>query len=68
MWHISAIPQADPMRMKQFPEWPFQQIYADFFELHSHTYSIIAEHYSGWITIYHFKRVEATTKRISESC
>ena len=41
--------------------WLFQQICADFFAMHSYKYLIIADRYSGWITIYYFKREDANT-------
>ena len=53
--------KAEPTRITPFPECLFQQICAELLALHSHTYLIIADHYSGWITIYYPKRGEATT-------
>ena len=53
---ITPSHKPEPIRITLFPDWPFQQICANFFVLHSHTYLIIADRYSGWITIYHFKR------------
>ena len=52
---ITPSHKPEPIRITLFPDWPFQQICANFFVLHSHTYLIIADRYSGWITIYHFK-------------
>ena len=56
--------QVEPIIITPFPEWLFQQICADFFVLHSHTYLIIVDRYSGWITIYHFKQGNATSLSI----
>ena len=52
---ITPSHKAEPIRITLFPDWPFQQICANFFVLHSHTYLIITDRYSGWITIYDFK-------------
>ena len=56
--------KAKPIRITQFPEWPFLQICANFFAMHSHTYLIIADRHSGWVTIYYFKWRDATTSSI----
>ena len=37
------------------PDWPFQLICADYFELNNHSYLAIVERFSGWLNIYHFK-------------
>ena len=37
------------------PDWPFQLICADHFELNNHSYIANVDQFSGWLNIYHFK-------------
>ena len=33
------------------PEYPFQMLVADYFSLHSHNFSVIADRFKGWNAI-----------------
>ena len=46
------------------PQWPFQQICADYFDIASHSYLSIVDRFSGWICIYYFRPGQATAKHL----
>jgi len=41
--------QAEPLILTPSPEWPFQQICTDYFELNGHAYLAIVDRFSGWL-------------------
>ena len=61
MQPVSTIPPSWANKNNTIPR---VALLANFFALHSHTYVIIADHYSGWITIYYFKQGETTAASI----
>ena len=58
----------EPIQLSPAPEWPFQQICADYFELSGHSYLSIVDRYSGWINIYHIPTNHATSKTLISIC
>ena len=59
---------AEPIVMSPAPEWPFQQIAADYFELEAHAYLIAVVRYSGYPCISHFKPGQTTSKLLIKEC
>ena len=57
----------EPLMTAPAPLYPFQQICMDYFELASHSYLVIADRFSGWITIYHFP-TRATSSQLISIC
>ena len=56
---ISPSQTSEPLITTAFPEWPFQLLSADYFFIELHSYLVVADRYSGWLTIYYFKPGEA---------
>ena len=52
---------AEPLIPTPFPDWPFQKICADYFFIDLHSYLIVADRYSGWISVYYFPPGEVTS-------
>ena len=50
------------------PDWPFQLICADCFELNNHSYLAIVDRFSGWLNIYHFKPRCSTKNTLISTC
>ena len=62
--HAPSLP-AEPMISSPSPEWPFQQICMDYFEMdNSHSYLITVDRYSGWPSVFHFKPGQATAQKL----
>ena len=62
--HAPSLP-AEPMISSPPPEWPFQQIGMDYFEMdNSHSYLITIDRYSGWPSVFHFKPGQATAQKL----
>ena len=63
--HSPSLP-AEPMLPSPAPEWPFQQICMDYFEMesNSHSYLITVDRYSGWPSVFHFKPGQATAHKL----
>ena len=60
--HIRAPSQAAlPSRPIASPDYPFQQITADYCMIKSKTWLVIADRFSGWVSVYYFPK-EASTK------
>ena len=59
--------QAEPLMLTPSPEWPFQQICMDYFDL-GHTYLSIVDRFSAWLSIYHIKNGEATSQMLITIC
>ena len=57
---------AEPLVVTPFPEWPFQKICADYFSIDQYGYLVIADRYSGWISVYYFRPGEATSTTLIE--
>ena len=53
----------EPLNPSEPPDWPFQRVAADYCEINSHAYLVIADAYSGWINIFHFP-ISATSQKL----
>ena len=60
--------QREPIILTPPPQWPFQHVCVDYFEISSHVYISIVDNYSGWIIIYHFKPGQANRKTLISTC
>jgi hypothetical protein len=49
---IAPSQAAEPYLQSPTPEYPFQQVVADFFNLAGHNYLVYADRYTGWNTIF----------------
>lgn len=54
----------EPIVFTPVPEWPFQNICMDMFEIRGHLYLCCVDRYSGWPIIYHLKPGHATSKNL----
>ena len=50
------------------PEYPFQFICADYFEIKSHHYLVIVDRFSGWIILYHFQSTQLKSNSLINAC
>ncbi|KAG7154996.1 hypothetical protein Hamer_G015589 [Homarus americanus] len=54
LWHAGhAKPTPPLMQLSMPPEFPFQQVAADLFQLNRHIYIAIADHLNGWLKTTH---------------
>jgi histone H3/H4 len=60
--------KAEPLMLTPSPEWPFQQICADYFELMNRSYLSIVDRFSAWLCIYHMKSGELTSQALISIC
>ena len=60
--------QAEPLVLTPSPEWPFQKICMDYFELNGHAYLSIVDRFSGWLCIYHFRAGGTTSQSLISIC
>ena len=44
----------EPLALSDSPEYPFQRICTDYFEIGSHAYLSIVDRFTGWIIVYHY--------------
>ena len=58
----------EPLVLSPTPEWLFQMICIDLFELSNFTYVVIVDRYSGWPIIYQLKSKEADSKSMINIC
>ena len=56
----------EPLQMLPQPNYPFQHICMDAFELHGHHYLAIVDKFSGWIIVY-YVRAYPTRKHVIDS-
>ena len=54
----------EPLELTPTPQWPFQPICADYFDIASHSYLSIVDRFSGWICIYYLRPGQATAKHL----
>ncbi len=47
------------------PEYPFQAVVADLFQLDGHTYMAYADHLTGWVEVAHFSEHAPSSKIIT---
>ena len=45
----------EPLILSSSPEYPFQQICADYFQIGDYSYLDIVDRFSGWLCIYYFR-------------
>ena len=55
---------AEPLILSPAPEWPFQQLCADYFFIDSHGYLVVVDRYSGWPSVFHFPPGHTTTVKL----
>ena len=55
---------AEPIILTPSPEWPFQQLCADYFVIDSHGYLVVVDRYSGWPCVFHFPPGHTTTAKL----
>ena len=63
--HAPSNPK-EPAILTPHPEWPFQQVCADFFEVDGNHYLAYVDRYSGWICIFYFKH--CTSEALINTC
>ena len=51
--NIAPSQPSEPMIVSITPEYPFQYLCADYFELNGHNYLSVVDRFSGWIMVYH---------------
>jgi len=54
----------EPLILTKSPEYPFQQICSDYFEIGSHAYLTIVDRFSAWICVYALKAHEVNGKTL----
>ena len=60
--------QTEPLMLSPPLEWPFQQICMDYFSINNHTYLSIADRFSGWLCLYHFKHPRSNRAALIDIC
>ena len=60
--------QPEPILLTPSPEWPFQAICLDYFELNGHSYLSIVDRFSGWLCIYYIKSGNLTSQVLISIC
>ena len=63
---ISPRQPHEPLVLTPSPEYPFQQICADYFEHEAHSYLSIVDRFSCWLNIYHFPHQATSATLIAE--
>lgn len=58
----------EPLILSPDPEFPFQQIAADYFTIKGHEFLVLVDRYSGWLTISYFKSNTATSSNLIHEC
>ena len=59
-------PAAPPTPLPE-PEYPFQLIAADYFQLEGHEYLVVVDRYSGWLSVYDCGGRAATSSKLTEA-
>ena len=62
---IAPTQSAEPLILTPAPEWPFQQICADYFENDGSSYLAVVDRFSHWLNIYHLPSNTTTTSLIT---
>ena len=65
---ISCSQTRQPIILVEPPEYPYQRVCADYFEIKGHKYLAYVDRFSGWITIYHFGQRDATSSELIKQC
>ena len=42
---------AEPLQITPFQDWPFQKLCTDYFTINQYSYLVLADRYSGWISV-----------------
>ena len=50
-----------PLKITRSPDYPFQMVAADYFEVKNHSYAVYADRYTGWSKAMFFPRNQATS-------
>ena len=58
----------EPLVLSPQPEWPFQQVCGDYFDEQGHSYLAIADRFSGWLCLCHFRHGSATSHNLIANC
>ena len=58
----------EPLILTPDPEFPFQQVAADYFSVKGHDYLVLVDRYSGWFTLSYFKPNTATSSNLIDEC
>ena len=53
--YYAPLQAAEPLIMTPPPEYPFQQVVADLFEVSGHRYLVYADRLTGWIKLHHLR-------------
>ena len=54
----------EPLMLSPVPDWPFQNICMDMFDVRGHLYLVVVDRYSGWPIIFHLKPGHSTTRHL----
>ena len=57
---------AEPLQITPFPNWQFQKLCTNYFTINQYSYLVVADRYSGWISVYYFKPGETNTSTLIE--
>ena len=57
----------EPIQLSPSPDWPFQQICTDYFQLEHHSYLSIIDRYTAWLNIYHFLPGQSTSQTLIDT-
>ena len=60
--------RAEPLILTPSPEWPFQQVCADYLEINGHAYLSIVDRFSGWLCIFHLKPNQRSADTLINIC
>ena len=66
--NIAPSQPKEPIILTKTPEYPFQFICADYFEIKSHHYLVIVDRFSGWIILYHFQSTQLKSNSLINAC
>ena len=58
----------EPLIITPDPEFPFQDVAADFFSVKGHSYLVLVDRYSGWFTVSYFQPHQATSCNLIHEC
>ena len=46
----------ETLRLIPSPEFPFQHVCVDAFDMHGHQYMVAVDRYSGWLVVFHYRQ------------
>jgi hypothetical protein len=64
---IAPIQPKEPLILSDNPDYPFQRICTDYFEIGRHAYLSIVDRFTGWIIVYHYPE-QARCKQLIKTC